>query len=90
MTRLPGFPLLWSEHVGAKRWRIGLSSVDVGSPADAVLAGGKFDPLHFDIRLANAAISRLMFNGWGGSSSVLQVYKPKKTIAWLYTCIKSR
>jgi hypothetical protein len=29
-------------------------------------AGGKFDPLHFDIRLANAAISRLMYNGWGG------------------------
>ena len=29
-------------------------------------AGGKFDPLHFDIRLANAAISRLMYNKWGG------------------------
>ena len=29
-------------------------------------AGGNFDPTHFDIRLANAAISRLMYNGWGG------------------------
>jgi Plasmid pRiA4b ORF-3-like protein len=29
-------------------------------------AGGNFDPLHFDIRLANAAISRMMYNGWGG------------------------
>lgn len=29
-------------------------------------AGGKFDPLQFDIRLANAAIYRMMYNGWGG------------------------
>lgn len=28
--------------------------------------GGKFDPLQFDIRLANAAIFRMMYNGWGG------------------------
>jgi hypothetical protein len=29
-------------------------------------AGGKFDPLAFDIRLANAAIFRMMYNRWGG------------------------
>ncbi len=29
-------------------------------------AGGKFDPLQFDVRLANAAILRMMYNGWGG------------------------
>jgi len=29
-------------------------------------AGGKFDPLQFDIRLANAAILCMMYNGWGG------------------------
>ena len=29
-------------------------------------AGGAFDPLHFDIRLANAAIFRMMYNRWGG------------------------
>ncbi len=28
--------------------------------------GGKFDPLHFDIRMANAAIFRMLYNGWGG------------------------
>ena len=28
--------------------------------------GGKFDPLQFDIRLANTAIFRMMHNGWGG------------------------
>lgn len=28
--------------------------------------GGKFDPKQFDIRLANAAIMRMMYNRWGG------------------------
>ena len=28
--------------------------------------GGDFDPLAFDKRLANAAIYRMMYNGWGG------------------------
>jgi hypothetical protein len=29
--------------------------------------GGKFDPKHFDIRLANASILRIMmYNNWGG------------------------
>ncbi|MDD4915357.1 MAG: plasmid pRiA4b ORF-3 family protein [Methylococcales bacterium] len=29
-------------------------------------AGGNFDPQQFDKRLANAAIYRMMYNGWGG------------------------
>lgn len=29
-------------------------------------AGGNFDPQHFDKRQANAAIFRMMYNGWGG------------------------
>jgi hypothetical protein len=28
--------------------------------------GPKFDPIYFDIRTANAAIHRMMYNGWGG------------------------
>jgi hypothetical protein len=29
-------------------------------------AGGNFDPQQFDKRLANAAIFRMLYNGWGG------------------------
>ena len=29
-------------------------------------AGGYFDPQQCDIRIANAAILRMMYNGWGG------------------------
>ncbi len=28
--------------------------------------GGKFDPKHFDIRVANASILRILYNKWGG------------------------
>jgi hypothetical protein len=30
-------------------------------------AGGLFDPNAFDIRLANAAILRILYNHWGGA-----------------------
>ena len=29
-------------------------------------AGGEFNPQQFDKRLANAAILRMLYNGWGG------------------------